>query len=199
MYFEQDNIYHIYNMGNNSQKIFYSDDNYKYFLKKIRNEIKPFCEILAYCLMPNHFHFMISANSKSVDKVKSTGQQVLTRKIGSLLSSYTRAINIQRQLNGSLFRKKTNAKNLREFITYPVVKKEYVRICFDYIHQNPVNAGLVVKPEEWKFSSFQDYCEIRKETFINKDLALEVLNVDRDSFDFYLINEYNEKELGNIF
>lgn len=199
MYFEQDNIYHVYNMGNNSQKIFYTEENYIYFIRKIRNEIKPYCEILAYCLMPNHFHFMISANAKSTEKVKSTGQQVLTRKIGSLLSSYTRAINIQRQMTGSLFRQKTKAKNLREYITYPVIKKEYVRICFDYIHQNPVIAGLVEKPKEWKFSSFPDYCEIRKGTFINKDLASIVLNIEKDNFDFYITNEYNENELKNIF
>lgn len=97
-------------MGNNSQKIFYSTENYVYFLQKIQNEIKPYCDILAYCLMPNHFHFMIYANANSIIENKKTGQQVLTRKIGNLLSSYTRAINKEKNGQALLSGKKPKQK-----------------------------------------------------------------------------------------
>lgn len=79
------------------------------------------------------------------------------------------------------------------------MKKEYIRTCFDYIHQNPVDANLVSKPEEWKFSSFKDYCGIINGTLINKDLSIKILNIEQDSFEFYKMHEYNEEDLKNIF
>ena len=53
------NFYHVLNRGNNQENIFLTDDNYRYFLKKWEKYILPYTEILAYCLMPNHFHFLI--------------------------------------------------------------------------------------------------------------------------------------------
>ncbi|MDD3490054.1 MAG: hypothetical protein PHR62_09250 [Paludibacter sp.] len=55
----KDNIYHIYNQGNNRQKIFYNRDNYLYFLQKMNDYLLPYCDVLAWCLMPNHFHWMV--------------------------------------------------------------------------------------------------------------------------------------------
>ena len=101
MYFEPNYCYHVYNMGNNSQQIFFSKENYLFFLQKVKKEIKPYCEILAYCLMPNHFHFMIMATNKSIEPVseKMPDIQVLARKFGTLISSYTQAINIEQKTN----------------------------------------------------------------------------------------------------
>jgi putative transposase len=62
MHFENGHLYHIYNQGNNKQKIFFDRDNYVFFLRKIRTHMLPYCDVLAYCLMPNHFHLMVSVN-----------------------------------------------------------------------------------------------------------------------------------------
>ena len=62
MIFEPNHIYHIYNQGNNRQRIFFNRENYLFFLKKIREHILPFAEILAWCLMPNHFHLIIAVH-----------------------------------------------------------------------------------------------------------------------------------------
>jgi REP element-mobilizing transposase RayT len=51
--------YHIYNRGNNSERIFYKDENYRYFLKKFDYYLSNFLEVYAFCLMPNHFHFLV--------------------------------------------------------------------------------------------------------------------------------------------
>jgi len=66
MQFLADSIYHVYNRGNNSNKIFFRDENYLYFLKKIKLLISPHCHILAWCLMPNHFHFLIATTKQSI-------------------------------------------------------------------------------------------------------------------------------------
>ena len=59
MILEQGHLYHIFNQGNNRQIIFYRPENYHFFLKKIGSYILPFADILAWCLMPNHFHLMV--------------------------------------------------------------------------------------------------------------------------------------------
>jgi len=67
MQFEEGYIYHIYNQGNNRQKIFFNRENYLYFLRKINTYILPYGDILAWCLMPNHFHLMVLVNNIEVD------------------------------------------------------------------------------------------------------------------------------------
>jgi len=59
MNFETGNLYHIYNQGNNRQKIFFSRENYLFFLNKIKTHILPHADIVAWCLLPNHFHLMV--------------------------------------------------------------------------------------------------------------------------------------------
>ena len=88
MQFEPNGIYHLYNRGNQKTKVFFEPRNYLFFLEKARKHIIPSADILAYCLMPNHFHFMI--------RVKEEAEKnVLNKNIGILLRSYTRVVNIQ--------------------------------------------------------------------------------------------------------
>jgi len=63
MIFEQGHLYHIYKQGNNRQHIFFSRENYLFFLAKIKKHILPYADILAWCLMPNHFHLMVHVNN----------------------------------------------------------------------------------------------------------------------------------------
>ncbi|WP_430935426.1 transposase [Saccharicrinis sp. 156] len=76
MYFAPDQLYHVYNQGNNKQRIFYTRDNYLFFLSKLQRHLLPHCSILAWCLMPNHFHLMLrlkDAPSYSSDSKYSPG------------------------------------------------------------------------------------------------------------------------------
>ena len=193
MQFEKDHVYHIYNMGNNSTKIFFNEENYIFFLRKIRTEIKPISEILAYCLMPNHFHLMIQATEKSCETNRQV-IQILSRKIGTLLSSYSQAINKQEKTTGSLFRQKTKAKDLRQYITDPKIKNDYAKTCFFYLHNNPVEANLVDEAQDWEYSSFSDYCDLRNGTLCNKTLAFEILGIEKESLFFYINNDFGNTD-----
>ncbi|MDO8930388.1 MAG: hypothetical protein Q7J86_04395 [Bacteroidota bacterium] len=204
MIFDQGSLYHIYNQGNNRQKIFFKRDNYLFFLKKINQHIMPHADILAWCLMPNHFHLMVHVKQVFVpvtDGVTSATDGVtwshpvsklkeisFNHNIGILLRSYARAINKQEQRVGALFREETKAECVTpiEGITPSFYntssgalihvsnsEMEYPQICFDYIHFNPVSARLVVRPEEWEFSSYRDYCGIRDGKLINRKIAKE--------------------------
>lgn len=197
MLFEEGHIYHVYNQGNNRQQIFFERENYLFFLRKMRAYLLPYCNIIAYCLMPNHFHWLIevkattypmtpshpmsSTMNKMSDGIKSRS---LNDSIAIMLRSYTRAINVNQKRTGSLFRTKTKSECVSKtkgiapsfyntqfgtVINAHNPEFEYPQVCFDYIHLNPVKAKLVEKAEDWEFSSYPDYCGIRNGTLINRD------------------------------
>ena len=211
MYFEAGGIYHIYNQGNNRQRIYYSRENYLFFIRKLRTHILPFADILAWCLMPNHFHLMVEVRVAEMENPFArregftwsetlsnptlsnlegesirtpTTMVTLNHSIGILLRSYTRAINIQEKRTGSLFRKKTKAICVNEingitsdwhssfgvtFMKVYIPEYQYPQVCFNYIHSNPVKAGLVAKAEDWEFSSCIDLVGMRDGTLVNRE------------------------------
>lgn len=59
-----DTFYHIYNRGNNKEKIFYKDSNYIFFLQKFDSYLSPYLDLYSYCLLPNHFHLLIKTKSE---------------------------------------------------------------------------------------------------------------------------------------
>jgi len=208
----ENNIYHVYNQGNNQQKIFFNYDNKKLFLDKIRKHILPYADVLAWCLMSNHFHIMIyvnriqpiesAASRQTLSNLNGSDAKRLTLSkagnlythcskdytlnysIGIMLSSYSQAVNKQQKRSGSLFRNNTKSECVTEcngispsffnvsngtLINRHLSEKEYPKACFDYIHNNPVKAGLALNPEDWEFSSFRDVYGLRNGNLINRD------------------------------
>ena len=178
MEFFKNELYHIYNRGNNQQKIFFKPGNYMYFLKKVRSYLLPHCDILSYSLMPNHFHFLIHSDERTIIKktIRFPPKNVLSEGIRVLLSSYTQAINKQNQTSGSLFQQNTKAQ--------PIVKgsRNYDITVFHYIHQNPYRANLVSRMEDWEYSSFADYCGKRNGSLCNRELAIKLLGLNMKTF-----------------
>ena len=195
MNFEKDKLYHVYNQGNNRKKIFYTRDNYLLFKDKINTFICPYADILAWCLMPNHFHLMIFVketelaygtqplwvSTKDEDLLKT---RTLNDSLGILLRSYTRTINSQNNFTGSLFRKKTKANCINSFkglqpnfwkskiaIFNMLSENQYPQVCFNYIHHNPVKSGLVEKDTDWEFSSARDYANLKNKSIVKKKTA----------------------------
>ncbi len=66
-------FYHIYNRSNNRQKIFFTNENYLFFLQKIKKHIAPVSKVIAYCLMPDHFHMLIMATETTIKQRSSFG------------------------------------------------------------------------------------------------------------------------------
>jgi len=174
MNFQSGSIYHVYNQGNNKEPIFFNNDNYIYFLKKIRSSLIPHTDLLAYCLMPNHYHWLIHV--KEEKKKEGSHHHPLVRKIATLQSSYTQAVNKQENRSGSLFRRKSKAKKIEEL--------EYALTCFLYIHQNPLRAKLANNLKDWMFSSYRDYVGIRKGDLCNMELAKELFELPNSTSKF---------------
>jgi putative transposase len=193
MRFIEHEIYHIYNRGNNKQTIFFNPANYNYFLSRISNDWQPACEIIAWCLMPNHFHLMIKTTEKSCEEISSYGgkpMQLLARKIGLTLSSYAQYINRQNKTTGSLFQQKTKAKCISSPVTGqttlrrgPTVSSpSYIINCMNYIHQNPLKAKLVTKMEDWPYSSFAVYAGLTESQMCNKQILMDLTDYDTTRF-----------------
>jgi len=187
MKLQSDNLYHVYNQGNNRQVIFPTTEDYLIFLRITRKCILPFADIIAFSLMPNHFHFMIYADQRCSQLIKLGGIYIdpITNGLRKLLSGYARIYNSRYQQTGSIFRQKTKAKCLSEIDftpSHPLNNHDYYFNCFNYIHQNPLRAGLVTKMEDWDFSSFKDYAGVRNGTLCNKELAVKYCSYHLESF-----------------
>ena len=151
----ESHIYHVFNRGTNKQLIFYQLRNYHYFLGKMKRWIVPTCNLLAYCLMPNHFHFLIQANHLTVQEIVTGDIRMnsFSNGLKHLLGGYARGLNKQEKRIGSVFMQKTKIKAVQNWnLNY-----DYAELCFQYIHLNPMNAGFVFHPADWPYSSWQEY------------------------------------------
>ncbi|NJO48682.1 MAG: transposase [Leptolyngbyaceae cyanobacterium RM2_2_4] len=158
---EAGHFYHVYNRGNNHQLIFFERENYLYFLRLIRqNLISNGVDVVAYCLMPNHYHLLVYLQTDE-----------LSEAISSLSLSYTKAINKRFNRVGSLFQGR--------FQRILVTQTEHLVALTRYVHLNPVKANLVDQPEDWEFSSYLEYAELRKGNLPKLELVKNQIQGDR--------------------
>ena len=179
-----DTTYHIYNHAVGQDRFFRNEDNYYFFMQKIIKWVLPVSDILAYCLIPNHFHFGLRVKSKQ--ELKILFEEKIMKKLGpepSLVlenefleklvidqfshcfNSYAQAYNKKYDRMGSLFKESFQRKI--------VDSDDYLRTLICYINNNPVNHGLVSHPSHWKFSSYNDLF-LDEPTIIQKE---EILNL----------------------
>ena len=167
--------YHVYNHAVGQDALFRVDENYRFFLKKYAMYISPIADTFAYCLLPNHFHFLIRIHDpetlralpefhkKLFEKLSDSEQQLSDSK-GQLsdsyaqyisscfrryFSSYSQAYNIYFKRRGSVFESRMKRKLIES--------QEYFFNALNYIHLNPVSHSFVQHPEEWPYSSYSAF------------------------------------------
>jgi putative transposase len=122
-------------------------------------------------------------------------KEKLNSSIGKILSSYTRAIQKQEAITGSLFQKHTKSQclNNNDAITpsyfnsafgtlfnTDLLCQDYPTTCFEYIHMNPVADNLVSQPVDWEFSSYRDYYSGRNGKLISYERTKTELGIVRE-------------------
>lgn len=184
MKFEHRDIYHVYNQGNNHQSIFKKNADYERFIDLCNSYVIPYCNMVSWCLLPNHFHFMLEANEKCNESFKQGGLMLdpLTNGFRKLLSTYSHQFNKEYDRSGSLFRPKTKSKNLSIIPPVYFPQHDYYLNCLCYIHQNPVRHKLVTSLDTWPFSSYHFYAGLRANDFCSIDAARRICNYSPETF-----------------
>jgi REP element-mobilizing transposase RayT len=147
--------FHVYNRGINHSKIFLEPLNYSYFLRRIEENLD--CtqlKIIAYCLMPNHYHFIL----------KQIVPSAMSNFIKGVCDGYTKALNKKYNRSGHLFEGKYKLKNIDD--------SSYLVHLSCYVHLNPVSSGIVNQPENWEYSSCRAYLGIAPNTMISPEIVL---------------------------
>lgn len=194
--FEEDKFYHVYNHVIGDINLFVQEKDFLFFLNKYLYYLGKFTTTYAYCLMPNHFHFLLKVNStcekkylpKPTYKVNSVPDKKQPRRLitnnirnpisqafSNLQNSYARRYNIKYDRKGGLFQSRIQRKH--------VDSPEYLLDAINYIHQNPVSHGFSKYCEEWKYSSY-DAIIGKGKTKIDRVAVIEWFD-DIDNFEAY--------------
>lgn len=185
-YFQKGSYYHVYNRGNRKQNIFLSYRDYERFLKKVKEYREKFkITILGYCLMLNHFHFLLRQDE----------DMSITSFMLGLGTSYAKYFNIKYGEVGSLFQDRFKAKL--------VEKDDYLLQLSRYIHRNPKEILLRTPGVElaaYKWSSYPSYINKDKSDLVDSSFILNYFAKNDPNKDYRKFVEYDfkEKELLDI-
>jgi putative transposase len=134
-------IYHIINRGNGKQEVFHKDADYISFIDLIKKaKARHPIEILAYCLMPNHFHLVLSPNGSYSSSLSEFMQWLMT--------SHVRRYHAHYETSGHIWQGR--------FKSFIVQEDNHLITVLRYVEGNPVKAGLVSTAKDWKWSSHKE-------------------------------------------
>jgi putative transposase len=132
------NPLHIIQRGNNRQPCFFADEDYLFYLDWLGEYSKSSrCSVHAYVLMTNHVHLLLTP--KNAD---SPGQ--LMKRLGQ---RYVQYVNRTYKRSGTLWEGRYRSCIIQQ--------EDYLFVCQRYIEMNPVRAGMVQHPGEYRWSSYE--------------------------------------------
>ncbi len=151
----ENSYFHVYNRGNAKNNIFIDNEDFELFILKINQNLFPDMyrpkrlysapipdgsfSMISYCLMPNHFHFLIRQN----------GDITISKLILKVYTGYSKYFNKKYNRVGHVFQD--------QFKQVLVDDDDYLRWLSVYIHQNPKVAMLVSNLADYRWSSYTDY------------------------------------------
>lgn len=158
----EDAFYHVTSRGNQRGKIFW-DDKDRERLKTILERTKERYGYLlhGYVFMSNHYHLLIETPRANIKQIMQ-----------NLNTSYTVFVNRKYRRLGHLFQGRYKA--------FIVDKERYLLELGRYIHLNPVRAGVVRRPEDFRWSSYRDYIRGRNDGLVDTDETLAFFSKKRD-------------------
>ena len=180
--FTEREIYHVYNRGTNKEILFRDKQDHRAFLFRLglalgiksevlnKNEITKspksrvritkspagLFKLHSFCLMPNHFHLLI----------EQTSDIPISSLIQKICTSFSMYINKKYKRVGHLFQ--------GNFKSVLIESNPQLMWATSYIHMNPVKSNIVIKAEEYDWSSYKDYMEDRNLPIIHKDFVFGI-------------------------
>jgi putative transposase len=129
-------VYHVLNRGNNRQRVFHTDYDYGQFLKVMHETQRQVSmRVLAYCLMPNHFHFVLWPHEDN--DISNWLSWLLTTQVSRHHRRYG--------TSGHLWQGRHKS--------FPVQDDEHLLIVYRYVERNALRAGFVQRAENWRWCS----------------------------------------------
>ena len=170
---------HAYNRGVDRGPIFFRESDYRQFITRMaeflrRSEVT----LLTYTLMPNHFHML-------VQQLVPYG---ISRYLKEVCEGYAKYLNWYRKRSGHLFQGRYKADDARD--------PQGLLHLSHYIHHNPVSAGLVADPAEWKYSSYKDYLHPSHNGFVDVGVLTNLVGGGERYLEF--LKEYDPSDPAGL-
>ena len=173
--------YHIYNRGAHRVTIFREEDNYLFVLRKMKGYCRELALApIAYCLMPNHYHFL----------VRQEGEHAAGLLPQRVFNSYSKAYNKRYEHSGTLFE--------GNYRVTPVEDERHLLHLCRYIHANPVKDGLVADAADWPYSNYLEWIGERNGALVDRAFVEEHFPSPRRYQEFvsdYLVERRLPEEL----
>ncbi|MBS1749168.1 MAG: hypothetical protein JST63_04645 [Bacteroidetes bacterium] len=175
--------YHILSRAIGNEQLFLTEENYRFFLARYKKYISPVADTYCFCLLSNHFHFLVKI--KEAPAIFSMlGKQIaeeqlpaiISRQFSKLLNSYAKAYNKANFRKGALF---------IDFLRRVSIEKDtqFGATVF-YIHKNPVHHGYCDTLEKWKWSSYNTLLT-QKPTMLLRDEVLDCFGGIKGFIDYH--------------
>ena len=154
--------HHIIQRGHNRHVVFAGDEDYQYYLSNLQEwKASLECKVYAYCLMTNHVHLVIDPGDD-----KSNLGMIMKRISGR----QTRYVNKLERRSGTLWEGR--------FKSSPIDTDEYLLACCRYVELNPVRAGMVASPGQYRWSSFRAKAGLESQEWLDADPVYRGLGKD---------------------
>jgi putative transposase len=131
--------HHIIQRGHNRQPVFLAPEDFQYYLANLAEWKQVLgCRVYAYCLMTNHVHLIVDPGPKAAH---------LAHMMKRVAGRHTRYANDRAVRTGTLWEGRYKSS--------PIDTDAYLLACTRYVELNPVRAGMVERPEAYRWSSYR--------------------------------------------
>lgn len=158
--FESGEFYHIYNSAVGKDKLYSLSDNFRFFLDRFHFYTREILSVYSFCLLSNHFHFLLKIHD-------SVGDDVVSEQMRKLYISYAKAYNREQKRRGTLFN-----KHLKRVV---IESDEQLFWTIYYIHRNPVHHFITNGYQKYPWSSFQIF-QSEKPTKVQRSRVFDLFS-----------------------
>lgn len=169
-------IYHVFSRAVGNEKLFLTDENYRFFLSRYEKYIDPAAETIAYNLLPNHFHLIVHVRSEpellalhqsiKPHRALSDGWEhdIVMQQFSNLLNSYSKSFNKTFRRTALLF--------INSIKRISIEGDTQLSSTIFYVHKNAVHHGYCKSISDWKWSSLSSFLsasitKIKKDWILN--------------------------------
>lgn len=145
--------HHVVQRGHNRKAVFVADEDYRYYLENLK-EFKEKLDIrlYAWCLMTNHIHLILEPGDDA---------RVISELMKRLAGRQSAYVNKLERRTGSLWEGRFKASAIQ--------KEQYLLTCVRYVEMNPVRAGMVAGPRQYKWSSYRERVQAVPGRMLDRD------------------------------